>query len=50
MLLASVTAFRAVCVHAGYSLVGTDKPFWAIQANSPQGMTRLLAVALSAPA
>jgi hypothetical protein len=50
MLLASVVAFGAMCVHAGFSLASADKPFWAIKANSLQGTTRLLAVVLSVPA
>jgi hypothetical protein len=50
MLLASVVAFGAMCVHAGYNLAAADKPFWAVKANSFQGMTRLLAVVLSVPA
>ena len=49
-LLASSVAFGARCVHAGYGLIGRDKAFWAMNANSPQGMTRLFAVALSVPA
>ena len=39
-----------MCVHAGYDLADSDKPFWTVKANSLQGMTRLLAVALSVPA
>jgi hypothetical protein len=49
MLLASVVAFGAMCVHAGYSLAGSDKPFWASKATSLHGMTRFIAVVLSVP-
>ena len=44
MRLASVVAFGAMSVRAGYSLSGSDRPFWAVNENSLQGMTRLLAV------
>ena len=46
LLLASVVTFGAMCVHAGCSLASANKPFRAVDANSLQGMTRLLAVIL----
>ena len=48
MLLASVGAFGPICVQARESLAASDKLFWALQANSLQGMARLLAVVVSA--
>ncbi len=49
-LVASVVAFGAMRVHAGYSSSGSDKPFWAVKTNDLQDMTRLLAVVLSVQA
>ncbi|MGA2451250.1 MAG: hypothetical protein ABTD50_21535 [Polyangiaceae bacterium] len=48
-LFASVIAFGAMSVHVGYSSSGSDKPFWAVNANGLQGMTTLLVVVLSVP-
>ena len=50
MLLASVVAFGALCVCAGYNLAAPDRPFWAAKGSSATGLQRLLAVMLSVPA
>lgn len=49
-VLAAVVAFGALCVHAGYSLALTDKPFWVARSESASGLSRLLAILLSIPA
>jgi hypothetical protein len=48
--LAAVVAFGALCVHAGYSLALTDKPFWVARSENASGLSRLLAIVLSLPA
>jgi hypothetical protein len=50
MVLGAVVSFGALCVHAGYSLGSSDKPFWAAKVNSLHGVPRLLGVVLSVPA
>jgi hypothetical protein len=49
-VLAAVVAFGALCVHAGYSLALTDKPFWVAKTESASGGSRLLAIVLALPA
>jgi len=48
--LAAVVAFGALCVSAGYSLAGPEKPFWVGSATGLRGAQRLLGVLLAVPA
>jgi hypothetical protein len=50
IVLSAVVAFGALCVHAGYSLAGPGKPFWAVRGEGLGGAARGLAVVLAAPA
>ena len=49
-LLAAVVAFGSLCVHAGYSLALSDKPFWVARSDGASGLSRWLAIVLSLPA
>jgi hypothetical protein len=49
-LLASMVAFGALCVHAGYSLASVDRPFWVARSDGASGLSRSLAIVLSLPA
>jgi hypothetical protein len=50
MVLAAVVAFGALCVHAGYDLATTSRPFWVARGGGKEGLTTALSVALSVPA
>ena len=50
-VLAAVVAFGGLCVSAGYSLAGTEKPFWVGSGSGGlRGAQRLLAAVLAVPA
>jgi hypothetical protein len=44
MVLAAVVVFGALCVSAGYSLAGPERPFWVGSGTGQRGVKRLLAV------
>jgi hypothetical protein len=50
MVLAAVVAFGALCVSAGYSLAGPERPFWVSSGTGQRGVQRLLALVLAVPA
>jgi hypothetical protein len=50
MVLAAVVVFGALCVSAGYSLAGPERPFWVGSGTGQRGVQRLLALVLAVPA
>lgn len=50
MVLATVVAFGALCVRAGYSLSGPERPFWATRMETVAPLQREAAEVLAAPA
>ena len=50
MVLAAVVAFGALCVHAGYDLADTLKPFWAAKGAGTEGIARGFSIVFAAPA
>jgi hypothetical protein len=49
--LAAAVAFGALCVHTGYDLASSDRPFWAAsRASDLRGPQRAIATVLSVPA
>jgi len=50
LVLAAATGFGVLCVHAGYSLARTERPFWVSPAESARGTQTVLAAVLATPA
>ena len=50
LVLSCVVAFGALCVDAGYTLRGTERPFWVGGAGAVSGAQQVLSVMLAVPA